>query len=442
MTTLHQTPDGVLAITKGAMDILLQKLATGAEQTEPERLVNEMAGKGYRVLGYACRMLPSLPSPLDATAIETDLLLIGFAGMIDPPREEAKHAIAQCRKAGIIPVMITGDHILTAKAIAKTLGIITAEDEMAMTGTELAEMSKPDYEKIAEKVRVYARVSPEQKLNIIQALQAHGHIVAMTGDGVNDAPALKNADIGIAMGINGTEVSREAAHMILLDDNYATIVVAIRHGRRIFDNILKFIKFIMTGNSGEIWTILLAPFLGLPIPLLAIQILWINLVSDGLPALALASEPAEANIMARKPRHTTDSIFAGGMGIHILWVGLLIAAVTLGVQAWALHTGNPHWQTMALNVLCISQMGHIMAIRSGRQSVFSVGLFSNKPMIGALLLTFGLQLAIIYVPFLNTVFKTQPLTLTEISITIAASSIVFWAVELEKFIKRRLGRRS
>ncbi len=441
MTTLHTTPYGVLAITKGAMDVLLQKLTAGAVTAEPERLVNEMAAKGYRVLGYACRMLPALPDQLDAAIIETDLQLIGFAGMIDPPREEAKQAIAQCRHAGITPVMITGDHILTARAIAKALGIITADDDMALTGAELANLSKPAFAKIVEKVRVYARVSPEQKLQIIQALQAHGHFVAMTGDGVNDAPALKNADIGIAMGINGTEVSREAAHMILLDDNYATIVVAIKHGRRIFDNILKFIRFIMTGNSGEIWTILLAPFLGLPIPLLAIQILWINLVSDGLPALALAYEPAEANVMARPPRKTGENIFAGGMGIHILWVGLLIAAVTLGTQAWAIHAGNPHWQTMALNVLCISQMGHIMAIRSGRHSVFSAGLFTNKPLVGALLLTFALQLAIIYLPLLNAVFKTHPLTFKEIAITVAISSIVFWAVELEKWIKRRAAKR-
>ena len=285
-------------------------------------------------------------------------------------------------------------------------------------------------------MRVYARVNPEQKLKIITALQDKHHFVAMTGDGVNDAPALKNADIGIAMGINGTEVSKEASHMILLDDNFATIVVAVKHGRRIFDNILKFIKYIMTGNSGEVWAIFLAPFFGLPIPLLAIHILWINLVTDGLPGLALASEPADANIMNRPPRNPKQNIFAGGMARHILWVGLLMGLVTIGMQAWAIQGENSHWQTMAFTVLCFSQMGHVIAIRSDRESIFKIGVFSNKPMLGALVITVALQLMIIYTPFFNNVFKTLPLTFNEIAITIAISSIVFWAVEIEKWIKR------
>ena len=282
---------------------------------------------------------------------------------------------------------------------------------------------------------MYARVNPEQKLRIITALQSKNHFVAMTGDGVNDAPALKNADIGIAMGINGTEVSKEASHMILLDDNFATIIVAVQHGRKIFDNILKFIKYIMTGNSGEIWAIFLAPLFGLPIPLMAIHILWINLVTDGLPGLTLASEQAEANIMKRQPRNSTESIFSKGMTLHILWVGFLMGIVTIGMQAYAIHVANSHWQTMTFTVLCFSQLGHVMAIRSERDSTFKIGFLSNKPMVGALLITVTLQLMIIYVPFCNEIFKTQPLTMYELLLTLAVSSTVFWAVEIEKWIK-------
>ncbi len=355
---------------------------------------------------------------------------------MDPPREEVKKAIEQCKKAGIITVMITGDHKLTAQSIAKQLGILSTEEDKILSGAELEDLSKSQFKKIVEQVRVYARVNPEQKLQIVKALQSKNHFVAMTGDGVNDAPALKNADIGIAMGINGTEVSKEASHMILLDDNFSTIVKAVKHGRRVFDNILKFIKYIMTGNSGEIWTIFLAPFLGLPIPLLAIHILWINLITDGLPGLALASEPAEKDIMNRPPRNVNQNIFGGGMAIHILWVGFLIAATTLGIQAWAIHSGKGHWQTMAFSVLCFSQLGQAMAVRSEQESIFKIGVFSNKPMLLAILITVGLQLMVIYIPFLNEVFKTEPLTLIELAITIAVSSIVFWAVEIEKRIKR------
>jgi Ca2+-transporting ATPase len=438
MTTLHQTEKGILVITKGAADILLNKLEENQKRLIPkmELIVNEMAEKGYRVLGFAMKLIPSIPEKLNSDAIESSLTLIGFAGMIDPPREEAKQAVSECKHAGIIPVMITGDHKLTAKAIAKQLGIITSENDLILSGPELAALSETQFENIVEKVRVYARVNPEQKLKIVKALQDKNQFVAMTGDGVNDAPALKNADIGIAMGINGTEVSKEASHMILLDDNFATIVKAVKHGRRIFDNILKFIKYTMTSNSGEIWAIFLAPFFSLPIPLLAIHILWINLVTDGLPGLALVSEPSEPNIMSRPPRSPKENIFAGGMATHILWVGFLMGAVTLGMEAWSIHYNNTHWQTMAFTVLCLSQMGHVMAIRSERESLFTIGIFSNKPMLGALFLTVILQMMIIYTPFLNTIFRTHPLTLYELIITLAVSSIVFCAVEIEKYIKR------
>ncbi|MFV8370619.1 cation-translocating P-type ATPase [Flavobacterium sp. LB2R40] len=442
MTTMHQIQNSdnqILVITKGAVEVLLGKLNADQKSLIPEfeRKANEMAEKGYRVLGYAMKTLSSLPENLDSNEIETNLTLVGFVGMIDPPREEARHAVSECKEAGIIPVMITGDHKLTAKAIAQKLGIISSEEDLVLTGSELSELTQIEFIEIVEKVRVYARVNPEQKLRIINALQSKNHFVAMTGDGVNDAPALKNADIGIAMGINGTEVSKEASHMILLDDNFATIIIAVKHGRKIFDNILKFIKYIMTGNSGEIWAIFLAPLFGLPIPLLAIHILWINLVTDGLPGLALASEPSEENIMKRKPRNPAENIFSNGMGLHILWVGFLMGVVTIGMQAYAIQLTNTHWQTMAFTVLCFSQLGHVMVIRSRRDSIFKIGFFSNKPMVGALVITVSLQFMIIYIPFFNEIFKTQPLTLYELLLTLAVSSIVFWAGEIEKWIKKK-----
>ncbi|QIP14122.1 cation-translocating P-type ATPase [Spirosoma aureum] len=439
MTTLHQTPNGVLCLTKGAVGVLFDQLDASQQSSIPDlrQRVDSMAEQGYRMLGYAGKWLPELPQTITPATIESGLLFIGFAGLIDPPRDEARQAVAECKAAGIIPVMITGDHKLTAKSIAQTLGIISSIDDLVLTGPELSKLDESAFDAIVEKVRVYARVDPEQKLRIISALQARHQFVAMTGDGVNDAPALKNADIGIAMGITGTEVAKEAAHMILLDDNFATIIKAVKHGRRIFDNILKFIRYIMSGNAGEIWAIFLAPFFGLPIPLLAIHILWINLLTDGLPGLALAYEPSERNSMKRPPIDPRQTIFADGLAWFILWVGLLIGATTIGIEAWSIYAGIGHWQTMTFTVLCFSQLGNALAIRSRQTSVFSLGLFSNKPMLGAIGVSIVLQLLIIYMPFFNNLFSTQPLSASELGITLAVSSLTFWAVELHKLIKRQ-----
>jgi Ca2+-transporting ATPase len=443
MTTLHQTKEGILVITKGAVDELSRMLTDSEKKRikEFESTSDSIAKKGYRVIGFAARMLKALPEKDKIKSVEEDLTMIGFVGMIDPPKPEAKQAVLDCKMAGIIPVMITGDHKITAEAIANQLGIISTGDELILDGIELGKLHDKEFTKIVEKVRVYARVNPEQKLRIISALQKRGHFIAMTGDGVNDAPALKNADIGIAMGKNGTEVAKEASHLILLDDNFATILKAVKQGRRIFDNILKFIKYILTGNLGEIWAILLAQIFSLPLPLLAIQILWINLVTDGLPGLALASEPSEPNIMKRPPRNPAKSVFADGMAWHILWVGFLMGAVTLGMQMWSMANCNDHWQTMTFTVLCFSQMGHVMAIRSQSVSLFKMNLFSNKKILGALLLTLVLQLSIIYTPFGNSILSTQALTFKELMLTLLVSIIVFVAVEIEKIVIARLKKR-
>ncbi|GAB2699398.1 ATPase [Hymenobacter frigidus] len=439
MTTLHQTDQGVLCITKGALSALFDQLEQGQQAEIPDlrRRVDELAAKGFRVLGYAAKLLPAMPAEITPATVETGLSFIGFAGLIDPPREEARQAVAECKTAGIIAVMITGDHPLTAKAIAEQLGILSKPDELVLTGPELTKLDEPAFAAVVEKVRVYARVDPAQKLRIISALQARHQFVAMTGDGVNDAPALKNADIGVAMGINGTEVAKEAAAMILLDDNFATIVHAVRHGRRIFDNILKFIRYILAGSAGEIVALFVAPLFGLPVPLLAIHILWINLITDGLPGLALAYEPSEARSMQRPPIDPRQTIFANGLGWFIVLVGVLVGGLTIGTEAWALRSGIAHWQTMAFTVLCFSQLGLALAIRSRQESIFSIGLLSNKPLLGAVALTAALHLMILYTPFFNDLFSTQPLTWTELGLTVVVSSVVFWAVELQKLISRR-----
>lgn len=445
MTTFHRDQQGgVVSFTKGALEVLLDRSVnimmdeslTEIDANEIRSNSERMAADGLRVLAVGSRKWDALPDELTPEVAENGLTFLGFVGLMDPPREEVKEAVFLCKTAGIKPVMITGDHPITARAIAKKLGILEDDSVPIITGRKLAKLRMEEFEERVEKIKVYARVAPEQKLKIVKALQDKGQFVAMTGDGVNDAPALKKADIGIAMGITGTDVSKEASHMVLLDDNFATIVKAVKEGRRIFDNIRKFIRYTMTSNSGEIWTIFLAPFLGLPIPLLPIHILWINLVTDGLPGLALAAEPPEKDLMNRPPRHPQENIFTA-MWVQIIWIGLLMGAVSIFTQAWSLKTGHAHWQTMVFTVLCLSQMGNVLALRSEKESVFSQGLLSNMPLLGAFILTFIIQMATIYIPFLNPVFKTQPLNMKELFITLGLSSIVFFAVEVEKWWKRK-----
>jgi P-type Ca2+ transporter type 2C len=437
MTTIHERDGKLWVITKGATESLFSMVKDGKTEEEIKKQEEELAKEGMRVIAFAVKMIDKLPDDLSPGNVEKDLEFIGLAGLMDPPREEAKDAIHQCKTAGIVPVMITGDHPLTAASIARQIGIIDKEEQKVTTGKQLGEMSDKQFENEVLDIRVYARVSPEQKLKIVETLQKKNQFVSMTGDGVNDAPALKKANIGVAMGITGTDVTKEASHMILLDDNFATIVKTVKEGRRIYDNIRKFIRYILTGNTAEIWAIFLAPLVGLPIPLLPVHILWINLVTDGLPALSLATERSEKDIMQRPPRKPDESIFAKGLGVHILWVGIFIGLLTVGTQAYTMSQTESHWQTIVFTVLCFCQLWHVIAIRSETMSVFSIGFFSNKNLILAVGLTVLLQLAVIYVPYLNKFFHTQPLTITELLLAIGISAVVFVAVEIEKWVKRR-----
>jgi Ca2+-transporting ATPase len=440
MSTLHRDGDRVLMFCKGAPENILPRCraALDVENFDPDDVLaaaERLADDGFRVLALACRHLDTVPVMLDE-GIESGLTLIGLVALIDPPRDGVEAAVAECKAAGIVPVMITGDHPGTARAIARRLGI-WGDTATLLTGRDLDRMDPGEFAARVEQVDVYARVSPEQKIRIVQALMDRGHFVAMTGDGVNDAPALKMASIGVAMGRKGTDVAREAAEMVLLDDNFTTIVSAVREGRRIFDNIRKFIKDTMSSNSGEIWTLLLAPLFGLPIPLLPIHILWINLVTDGLPGLAFTAEPAEPGLMRRPPRPNDESIFAHGMWQHIVWYGLFVGGISIASQAWAVGRGVEYWQTVVFTVLTVSQLFHSLAIRSERESLFAIGILSNPAMLGAVVLTIALQLMVIYVPALNGLFHTQPLPVFDLAVCFALSALTLVAVEFEKLLIRR-----
>lgn len=451
MTTFHNIAlspykgldSNFVSFTKGAVDVLLEKsnyviTSKGlipVDKTHLHRINDRMAADGLRVLCIAMRKWDSNPENIVPEKVESNLIILGLVGMMDPPREEASEAIRICKEAGIKPVMITGDHPITAVAIAKRLNLIDDNAKSVITGRELDKLSLKEFEERVENIRVYARVAPEHKFKIVKALQDKGQIVAMTGDGVNDAPALKQADIGVAMGITGTEVSKEASSMILLDDNFATIVKAVKEGRRIYDNILKFIKYSMTSNAGTVWAIFLAPFFGLPLPLLPIQILWMNLLCDSLPGLSLTAEPAESEVMKRPPRHPEEGVFAKGRGYFIIIFGLIIGLTVLFFQAFSIRSEMP-WQTMVFTALVLGRMAVVVAVRSEYDSLFKIGLFSNKPLIGAVLLTAILQLSAVYIPALNTIFQTEPLSLNELLLTLFISSVIFFFIEIEKFLKR------
>ncbi len=435
MSTLHEDGDHVWVAVKGAVEALAPLAGLEAEGSwaVAREVADRHAANGYRVLAIAERTLDAVPSAIESA--EERLTLLGIVAMADPPRPEVVDAVAAARGAGITPVMITGDHALTAVAIARRLDILTG-DARVMTGAELELMDDAAFDEVVDDIAVYARTNPEQKLRIVKAWKARGAVVAMTGDGVNDAPALKLADIGVAMGITGTEVSKEAADMVLADDNFATIVAAVEEGRRIYDNIRRFVRYLLTTNSAEIWVMFLAPFAGLPIPLLPIHILWINLVTDGPPALALGVEPVEPDTMRRPPRPPSESIFARGLWQHALWVGLLMGGVTLAIQAFSINVGW-HWQTMVFTTLAFLQLGNALAVRSERESFFRLGWRTNMPLVGAVAAIVVVQLAIIYLPPLQAIFETEALSPIELGMMLAASPAAFIGVEIEKWVLRR-----
>jgi len=447
---------GLVSFTKGAPERVLarcSRIRVGEtvrplSPAERDDLITEnqdMALRGLRVLALAHQELePGLPILAEET-VESGLVFLGLVGMMDAPRKDAVQAIEACRSAGIEVVMITGDQKLTAIAVAKEMGIMN-EGDQALTGAELDAIDPRDFESEVERVHVYARVDPEHKLKIVDAFKKKGQIVAMTGDGVNDAPALKRADLGIAMGITGTDVAKESADMILTDDNFASIVRAIEEGRVVYDNIRKFVRYMLSTNSGEVLLIFVASLLGMPLPLIPIQILWVNLITDGFPGLALGVEPEEKGVMSRKPRRPKQSILSGGMGFHIVWVGALMVVGSLGLYAGFLQPGMTEDElrkprTIAFLTISLFQVFHVLAIRVWEQSVFRAGFFGNPHLIAAVGIAVVLQLAVIYVGPLATVFGTVPLTLGEVLLCAAIASSVFIIVELEKGIRRKRAAR-
>jgi Ca2+-transporting ATPase len=451
MTTIHEAPAGRVAYAKGAPEVILSHCSLLLREGREEELTaeakaevlavnQEMAAQALRVLALAYKPLaPDEPPP----SWEKGMVFVGLAGMIDPPREEAKAAVQRCKEAKIESVMITGDHRETAVAVARELGL--ADGGLVLTGAELERLSDAEFEAMVEQVKVYARVAPLQKIRVVEALQKKGHVVAMTGDGVNDAPALKRADIGVAMGITGTDVSKEAGAMVLTDDNFASIVAAVEEGRRIFANIKKFLAYLLSCNIGEILLMLLAFIVTSAmgehiLPLVALQILWVNLVTDGFPALALAVDPPEPDIMKRPPRHPKEGVFTRALVAFIGGVGLWTALVTLGVFLWALESGKPvvEAQSLAFVSLIMVELFNAFNCRSERHSLFKVGPLGNKWLLAACLSSFLFTLPLLYIPFLQGPFHTYPLSWADWGIVTLAGGSVLVVVELGKLIASRL----
>jgi P-type Ca2+ transporter type 2C len=435
------------AITKGAFDGMLSIVDTarveGAlvpmDEALRTRIIaahDQLAAEGMRVLAVAGRPLDAAPQDTTPESLERGMTLLGLVGMIDPPRPEARAAVETCRSAGIRAVMITGDHPLTARSIAETVGIATEVD--VVTGLELDKLDELSLRKTIAEVSVFARVSPEHKLRIVRAYQADGHVVSMTGDGVNDAPALKQADIGVAMGITGTDVAKESARMVLLDDNFATIVAAVEEGRVVYDNIRRFVRYLLASNTAEVFVILLAPLLGLPTPLLPLQILWVNLVTDGLPALALGSEPAEPDVMRRSPQVKGEGFFHAGMIPFVLSISTAMGVLSLGLGALSYRSADPHWQTLILTTIVFCSLALAVEVRSNARPIWSIGLLSNRPMVLAVVVTIGLHLGAIYVPFAQRLLKTTSLPAQDLGAAVGAALVVLVLVELWKWCLRRV----
>jgi len=438
------------AYVKGAPDILLGRctriLENGRlrpihkdDRARIDHMTDHLSDQALRVLAMASRVFDAPPDNWSDTTVERDLTFLGLAAMIDPPREEVKAAIAKCRASGIATVMITGDHKNTAIAIARELGFY-GEDSRALTGEELDRLSEADFEQEVERTAVYARVAPEHKLRVIRAWRKRGRVVAMTGDGVNDAPAVKEADIGVAMGITGTDVTKEVSDMIVTDDNFASIVSAVEEGRGIYDNIKKFIHYLLSCNTGEILTMFIASLIGWPVPLFPIQILWVNLVTDGLPALALGMDPVVPDIMSRPPRRKDEPIITKRRARLIIAQGVFIAACALGAFAFVLFVekeGITRARTAALFALAASQLFHSLNCRSQRDSLFKLGLFTNMKLITAIGVSFALQIAILYLPFTQKIFKVEALGALDLAVVILVSSFPLWMMELVKLFSRR-----
>lgn len=413
-----------IRFTKGSIDSLLAH-APEAPEAQWQSQNKARAGEGERVLSFGFRWLEQAPETLD----EEQLQLLGLMSMIDPPRPEATEAVSTCLAAGIRPIMITGDHPLTASNIARQLGI--TQDDHVLTGKELEPLSQEELQEKLNTYQVFARVSPEHKLRIVKALQAQHKIVAMTGDGVNDAPALKQADIGVAMGITGTDVSKEAADMVLQDDNFATIVAAVEEGRIIYDNLRKFIKFSVAGNMGKIGVMLVAPLLGMPLALAPIQMLWLNLLTDGLLGFGLGLEKAEGQIMKRPPTPPDESILGNGMTRQILWMGSLITLISMGLGAWVWFQEGPEapWQSVLFTSLAFAQIFQALSMRSSREHLWEVGLTSNPTLLGMIGTVLLLQLGVIYLPFLQQYFHTQALSLPLLLTILAVNALILCIAE-------------